>query len=248
MEMESLPLESVSGKLPGGTKAGIRLRGLTFAYGGGSPVLERLNANIRPGEIVGLVGTSGEGKTTLIRILLALLRPEAGSASLVAEDGAEYEVSADTRDWISYVPQGNTLFSGTIEDNIRSGFPEATLTEVKAAAGAACAMDFIEGLAEGLNSKIGEHGIGLSEGQAQRIAIARALLRKTPVLILDEATSALDINSEMHVLKSIREIRPARTCIVVTHRQTALSVCSRILRLEDGRLREQRVEDCNIGA
>ncbi|MDF2988026.1 MAG: ABC-type multidrug transport system, ATPase and permease component [Eubacterium sp.] len=243
IEIESLPLEKASDKLPAAAEVGIKLQGVTFAYKENKPVLEMLNATIKPGEIIGLIGPSGEGKTTLIRTLLALLEPDKGSISLVTKDNAEFFVSAETRDWISYVPQGNTLFSGTIEENIKSGSPEATKEAIEAAARDAGAMGFIAELPEGMNSKIGEHGIGLSEGQAQRISIARALLRKAPILILDEATSALDRDTEMHVLTSIHEMKPARTCIVITHRYTALSICSRVLRLKDGKLIEQHLKD-----
>jgi len=243
IELEALPREREQHKLPEVLEVGIKLQGVSFSYKKDMPVLEKISANIKPGEIIGLIGPSGEGKTTLIRILLALLKPEKGSITLVTEDNKEYMVSADTREWISYVPQGNTLFSGTIAENIKSGCREATEEEIKAAARAACAMEFINELPDGINAKIGENGIGLSEGQAQRISIARAILRKTPILILDEATSALDRESEMQVLKSIHEMKPARTCIVITHRYSALSICSRVFRLNEGKLVEQRLND-----
>lgn len=248
MELEALPIEFLSQKLPMESVTGINLQNIDFSYKNSRPIFENLTANIKPGEIVGLVGPSGEGKTTLIRLLLALIKPENGKVSFITQSGKEFPASAETRDWISYVPQGNTLFSGTIEENIRAGYPEASAEEVEAALRAACAMDFISKLAEGINSKIGERGIGLSEGQAQRISIARALLRKTPVLILDEATSSLDIDSEMHVLNSIHKLKPVRTCIVITHRPTALKICSRILRLKDGNLIEQSINELEDNA
>jgi ATP-binding cassette subfamily B protein len=243
MELEALPLEQLSMELPTESVTGISFKDIYFSYEDKKPILEKLTVNIRPGEIVGLIGSSGEGKTTLIRLLLALVKPDEGIVSFVSKDGKEISASAETRDWISYVPQGNTLFSGTIEENIRAGYLEASVEEIQAAARAACAMDFIEKLEEGMQSKIGERGVGLSEGQAQRISIARALLRKAPILILDEATSSLDIASEMHVLESIHELKPARTCIVITHRPTALRICSRILKLENGRLVEKKLDN-----
>lgn len=239
MELEALPVEELSKELPIESVTGINFKEINFSYGDKKPILEKLTVNIQSGEIVGLIGSSGEGKTTLIRLLLALVKPDEGKVAFVSKEGKEFSASAETRDWISYVPQGNTLFSGTIEENIRAGYPAASVEEIQAAARAACAIDFIEELADGMKSKIGERGIGLSEGQAQRISIARALLRKAPILILDEATSSLDIASEMHVLKSIHELKPTRTCIVITHRPTALRICSRILKLENGCLIEK---------
>lgn len=243
MELEALPVEQLSKELPEESVTGITFKDINFSYEDNRPILEKLTVNIRPGEIVGLIGSSGEGKTTLIRLLLSLIKPDEGTVSFVSKEGKEFLASAETRDWISYVPQGNTLFSGTIEENIRAGYPAASIEEIQAAARAACAMDFIEELTDGMKSKIGERGIGISEGQAQRISIARALLRKAPILILDEATSSLDIASEMHVLKSIHELKPARTCIVITHRPTALRICSRILKLENGSLIEKIIDD-----
>ena len=176
----------------------------------------------------------------MVRLLLALLRPITGEVCLTDQSGGEYEVSAATRDWVSYVPQGNTLFSGTIADNLRNGKPDATPEEMIQATSAACAWDFIEKLPQGLNTVIGEGGFGLSEGQAQRIAIARALLRKAPVLIMDESTSALDMETEVQVLNAIKNMEYCNTCLIVTHRPSALKICSRILKIEDGVLTEDQ--------
>lgn len=243
MELEGLPLEHSSKEISVTSITGIDLQDVKFSYVENIKILDKVTVNIKPGEIVGLIGSSGEGKTTLIRLLLALIKPNNGKVLFISQNGTKFLASVETRDLISYVPQGNTLFSGTIEENIRAGYSEATDEEIQDAARAACAMEFIEELAEGMKSKIGEHGIGLSEGQAQRISIARALLRKAPILILDEATSSLDIASEMHVLNSIHEIKPARTCIVITHRPTALKICSRIFKLENGNLIEKCIDE-----
>ena len=139
---------------------------------------------------------------------------------------------------MSYVPQGNTLFSGTIEDNLRYGKDDANTDDIEEAAKAACALKFINKLEDNFHTLIGEKGSGVSEGQAQRLAIARALLRKRPILILDEVTSSLDVETELNVLKSIKELDHKPTCIIITHRPSALSICDRILKLEKGTLKE----------
>ena len=139
---------------------------------------------------------------------------------------------------MSYVPQGNTLFSGTIEENLRFGKPDASIEEIRRAAEVACALDFIDELEDGLNTQIRERGNGVSGGQAQRLALARAFLRERPILILDEATSALDPETEVKVLKEIRNLNHKPTCIIITHRPAALGICDRILRLEKGKLKE----------
>ncbi len=244
MELEALELEVSMPGIPPSSKAAISIERATVSYQkNNQPVLEKLSLNIHYGEIVALVGPSGEGKTTLIRLLLALLKPSSGNAFLVSQDGTKHPVSAETREWISYVPQGNTLFSGTIRENIVSGALHATDEEINVAVNAACAAEFINELPEGINSVIGEHGIGLSEGQAQRIAIARALFRKAPILILDEATSSLDINSEMKVLQGIKMMSPSRTCLVITHRPSAINICSRVLKLKNRSLIEVSIDD-----
>ncbi|HEX9063428.1 MAG TPA: ABC transporter ATP-binding protein, partial [Clostridia bacterium] len=236
MELEEIPLEKANGfgELP--ESVGIELQDVDFGYSDESEILRKVSVNVRPGEIVAVMGPSGEGKTTIIRLILALASPQGGRVLFKGTNGCEYSACAETRDLIAYVPQGNTLFSGTIEENIRCGNKNAALEEIKNAAVAASAWDFISELDEGLNTVIGERGIGLSEGQAQRIAIARAILRNAPILILDEATSALDVESEMHVLEAIKNTASQRTCIVVTHRPSALKICNRVLRLEKGNL------------
>lgn len=236
MELEGLPDEDNSGEIPAPAFAGVFYDNVTYSYGNKPPVLKEISLKIKPGDIVAITGSSGEGKTTMIRLILSLLNPVRGKVYLVGGDGYGYEASAKTRDWISYVPQGNSLFSGTIADNIRCGQEEAPLEDLIWAAKAAGAWSFIKELPEGLDTVIGEDGLGLSEGQAQRIAIARALLRKAPILILDEATSALDMNTEMHILNELKKMKPARTCIIITHRRSVLSICSRILKLQDGKL------------
>jgi ATP-binding cassette, subfamily B, bacterial len=239
MELENMELDKTISDLPSWVEVGVSFDGVTFGYGEEKPVLNNIYEEIHPGEIVGLVGPSGKGKTTLIRLLLSLANPTVGHIYFAHKRGENLEACASTRNFIAYVPQGNTLFSGTIGENLRLGRPEASDIELEEAARAACAWEFIENLPEGLNTLIGERGLGLSEGQAQRIAIARALLRRAPILIFDEATSALDAATELKVLKEIENLSPARTCILITHRTAALDICHRVLKLENGQLTEQ---------
>jgi ABC-type multidrug transport system, ATPase and permease components len=242
MELETMQMENKGENLPELEEVGISIRQLSFFYTDDKPVLDKISTEIYPGQLVALVGPSGEGKTTLIRLLLALLRPAAGGIYFTDTKGGCYEVSAATRDWVTYVPQGNTLFSGTIADNLRSGKMDATTEEMEKATRAACAWSFIEQLPQGLDTIIGERGHGLSEGQAQRIAIARAFLKKAPVMILDEATSALDLETEMNLLRAIKDSGYNCTCLVITHRLSPLKVCSRVLTLRNGRLFEEPVK------
>ncbi len=210
----------------------VELRNVDFAYKD-TPVLQRSALTAAPGEIVALVGASGEGKTTLVRLMLGLVRPQSGDAVLRTADGAEIPLNADTRHLFSYVPQGNTMISGTIADNLRLVRPDATPAEMESALRSACAWEFVSALPDGMDSEVGERGRGLSEGQAQRIAIARAILRDAPVVLLDEATSALDVATERRVLKNIVAACPDKTCIVTTHRPSVLSLCRRVYRVMD---------------
>lgn len=208
-----------------------------YAYVPHQPVLTHADFRAAPGETVALVGPSGGGKTTMIRLLLGLIRPAEGRAYLQAADGRQVEVNAGLRRYFSYVPQGNTLLSGTIADNLRMVKPDASDAQLQAALEAACAWDFVSAMDGGLDASVGEHGHGLSEGQAQRIAIARALLRDAPVLLLDEATSALDVATERTILRNLAARYPHKTCIVTTHRPTVISLCRRVYQVSSGCLR-----------
>ena len=208
-----------------------------YAYVPHQPVLTHADFRAAPGETVALVGPSGGGKTTMIRLLLGLIRPAEGRAYLQAADGRQVEVNAGLRRYFSYVPQGNTLLSGTIDDNLRMVKPDASDAQLRAALEAACAWDFVSAMDGGLVASVGEHGHGLSEGQAQRIAIARALLRDAPVLLLDEATSALDVATERTILRNLAARYPHKTCIVTTHRPTVISLCRRVYQVSSGCLR-----------
>lgn len=224
------------------TKGGleVRLENVTFSYIKEKQVFRESDFCACPGEIVALVGTSGEGKTTLLRLILGLIEPDTGKAILKAQDGTEQKLNADTRVCFSYVPQGNTLLAGSIAENLSIAKEGASREEMKTALEMACAWEFVKKLPEGLETKLGERGKGLSEGQSQRIAIARALLRNAPVILLDEATSALDEETEKKLLKNILEKAPEKTCIVTTHRPGVLRLCRRVYRVEDGKIAEQK--------
>lgn len=214
----------------------VDLRGVTFRYQGGEPVLRDADVTAQPGDLVALTGPSGEGKTTLLRILLGLTHPTGGEAALIGASGKRYPISAATRGAFGYVPQGNSIFAGTIADNLRLTKPDATDAELETVLKAACAYDFVKELPGGMQYVVGGRGKGLSEGQAQRIAVARALLRGAPILLLDEATSALDEDTEERMLRNLMEGGWVRTCILVTHRPGSRKFCTRGYRVRDGRV------------
>ena len=221
----------------------IKLRDVNFSYVEENRVITDSEFVACPGEIVSLVGPSGEGKTTMIRLILGLVRPQEGEAVIIASDGHEVNMNAETRYLFSYVPQGNTILSGTIAENMRMVKADATDEEIIEALKIACAWDFVEKLPEKINNTVGERGRGLSEGQAQRIAIARAVLRNSPILLLDEATSALDVATERKVLRNIIQQRPNKTCIVTTHRPSVLNMCQRVYRVMDTKVTELSEEE-----
>ena len=204
----------------------VLLEDVTFGYQGGEPVLEHIDFHTNPGDLIALTGASGEGKTTLIRILLGLIYPSDGRA-VVRSEGEELTISAATRSAFSYVPQGNTIFAGTIEENLRMVAPDATEEEMIEALKTACAWEFVQKLPNGIRSETGELGRGFSEGQAQRLSVARALMRRAPILLLDEATSALDEATELKMLDNLMKSDAVRTCVIITHRSATAAICSR---------------------
>lgn len=221
----------------------IKMKDVEFSYEEDQKVISKSGFSACPGEIVALVGPSGEGKTTMIRLLLGLIRPEEGKAVLIAKNGERTEMNAETRHLFAYVPQGNTVFSGTIADNMKVVKEDASDEEVISALKTACAWEFVEKMPEGIYSSVGERGKGLSEGQAQRLAIARAILRDAPILLLDEATSSLDVATERRVLRNIIQQKPNKTCIVTTHRPSVLNMCQRVYRVVDTRVTQLSEEE-----
>lgn len=217
------------------TGLSLKFEHLTYSYNSGDfNVFEDAGLEAHPHEVIALIGPSGEGKTTMLRLILGLLKPKEGTSMIYGEDYEKgMSISPSTRRLFSYVPQGNTMFSGTISENMRNVKPDATDEEIVEALKMACAWDFVNKLPEGINSKIGERGGGFSEGQAQRLSIARSLIRRSPILLLDEATSALDVETEREVLKNIMRDEYPRTCIVTTHRPSVLSACNRIYAIRD---------------
>lgn len=221
----------------------VRMKDVDFSYMEGQNVITNSDFVAQPGEIVALVGPSGEGKTTMLRLILGLISPQEGSVVLSGKDGREMDMSADVRQFFSYVPQGNTILSGTIAENLRMVKEDATDDEIIDALKTACAWDFVSRHPQGIGMNVGERGMGLSEGQAQRIAIARAVLRDAPILLMDEATSALDVTTERQVLRNIIKQHPNKTCIVTTHRPSVLNMCQRVYRVMETNVRELSEEE-----
>ena len=222
----------------------LRMSDFSYSYHNGTQVFEHADFTAHPHEIVALVGPSGEGKTTLLRLILSLLHPQEGTNCLHGNTtGEEMTLTPSTRRLFSYVPQGNTMFSGTIAENMRNVQPDATDDDIIEALKASCAWEFVKKLPNGIYSKIGERGTGFSEGQAQRLSIARALLRHAPILLLDEATSALDVATERQVLKNIMRDDYPRTCIVTTHRPTVLGVCKEVYKIRDLRCKPLNADE-----
>lgn len=232
----------VNGFLQGIT---IEINHLDFAYKNGKQVFKNVSLKASPGEIIALVGPSGEGKTTMLRVLLGLIKKQSGEAIMYLGNNIEQraKINPGTRKLIAYVPQGNTMMAGTIAENMRLVAPEATEDEIIEALKQSCAYEFVSLLPEGIHHRVGESGIGFSEGQNQRLSIARAYLCKAPILMLDEATSALDVATERKVLKNLMSTDKYRTCILTTHRPSVLNICDRVYRIADGSIHAIKEEE-----
>lgn len=210
----------------------LQVKDMDFSYLPGNCVFRQVQLEAQPGQIVALVGPSGGGKTTMLRILLGIVQVQTGSATVTGGDPAiTLPVSPSTRRLFAYVPQDNTLFSGTVAENLRIMQPDATDEQLRQALHLACAEEFVDQLPQGMYTPLGERGNGLSEGQVQRLCIARALLSEAPVLLLDEATSALDIQTEQKILENVVKAQGNRTCIVTTHRPSVLEVSHRVYQI-----------------
>ena len=218
----------------------VDLKNIRVAYSDDKKtVLSDVNISADSGHVAALVGPSGEGKSTLMRLMLGLVYPEEGEMYLTDEEGTRFPLGPDTRNCFAYVPQGNTVLAGTVAENLRLVDPDLTEAEMIAALEDACAWEFVKEMPMGLHSPIGEGGKGLSEGQAQRLAIARAVVSGAPILLLDECTSALDEATEEKVLSRIRAL-PERTVIAVTHRPAAVNLCQWRLEIDGGKIRAVR--------
>jgi ABC-type multidrug transport system fused ATPase/permease subunit len=230
IELENLEAESSTSTLHP-TLNGIRFENVSFKYSGGDrQILSDFTYDFEPGSKTALMGETGIGKTTLFRLMLGFIGPQSGSIKLYGDDGSSMPAGSSTRPDFVFVPQGNTLMSGTIRFNLQVAKPEASDQELLEALHTACA-DFVQELPDGLDTLLGERGNGLSEGQAQRIAIARGLLRPGSILLLDEISSSLDAPTETELYTRLFKAYPGKTMIFITHRQAVTTLCNKKVQL-----------------
>lgn len=229
MELTDLPSETTGETLKDFDE--IDIDHVSFRYEDGTDdVLRNISCVIRKGEFVALTGTSGGGKTSLFQLLLGIYSPTVGKIAF--KSGSEETLACrESRSLFAYVPQGNTLFSGTLRENLMMFTDHTTDEDIRKAVSAACIDDLLEDI--GLDAELGERGVGISEGQAQRVAVARALLTGAPILLLDESTSALDEETEARMLQNISAMRD-KTLLIVTHRRAALEICDYRLHMTEG--------------
>ena len=230
----------------------IRFHNVSFTYpgGGDEPALQNISFTLPAGETLGILGSTGSGKTSLVQLIPGFYMPDAGQVFI--GNNATSEMDPDMlRSAIAYVAQQNTIFHGTIAENIRMGKADATQEELEEAAKAAGAYEFIAAYPDGFESMVGQKGVNISGGQKQRIGIARALVRKAPILILDDSVSAVDVETEANIMKSIWQISPVPTCVVITQRISSVMNLQHILVLEDGKVagfgnHDHLMEHCQI--
>ena len=237
-ELEAMETEELSGATPGheGTTLptnnplGISIQDVSFRYADGDRmILSHFSYNFHPGSKTALMGITGAGKTTLFRLMLALIKPNEGTMTIYGRNGKQY-INEHTRTNFVFVPQGNTLMSGSIRYNLQLAKPDATEDELRQVLHTAMA-DFVFDLPEGMDTECGERGGGLSEGQAQRIAIARGLLRPGSIMLLDEISASLDEQTEQELYRRLFVAYPQKTMIFITHRPTVCSLCDEVVKL-----------------
>lgn len=241
MELEEMTDEQAESKISDvaefyRTFRAIAADGVTFSYMDGETVLEDISLRVEKGDLLAIVGESGIGKSTLVKLLLHLMPCDSGSLYLETAS-QKIEIDAGTRNVFSYVPQGNMIMSGTIRENITFCNPEVTDAQIQRAAEAACIWDYIETLPQGLDTMLKERGEGLSMGQIQRIAIARAILDDAPILLLDECTASLDKETEWNVLQNLKKMN-TKTIICISHTAVAMRCCDRVVRIENRKFTE----------
>lgn len=239
MEIEALPneadedTEKIHRKEVYAKLKSIDFNDISFKYDR-DIILDNTSLSVNKGDFVAIMGISGIGKSTLLKLLLGVFKVQEGEINLVCEDGI-IPVNYGTRKLFSYVPQGNFLLSGTIRENLTFINGKATEEEIENAVRISCADEFINALPDGFETVIGERGVGLSEGQLQRLAIARSLLSDSPVILLDEATSALDEDTEKRFLTNLKELSD-KTCIIVSHKKAALEICNKHIQIVDSKI------------
>lgn len=235
-EIEDLPEDAVSiyDEEKVKTWSSVEFSGIDFAYKT-EKVLRGVNFSIKKGDFIVITGTSGTGKSTLLKVMLGILQPEAGEAVVVLKDGTKLSLEQTCKQLFSYVPQGNLIVSGSIRENLAFFKTDVLEEAMIEAAKTAQIWDFIRELPEGFDTVLGEGGLGLSEGQIQRLSVARAVLHDSPILLLDEATSALDEQTELAILQALKE-RQDKTCILVSHKKAALDFCDTVFHFEGSQI------------